>query len=76
MTAQGQRVAVGPAANPEPSDILAGREAAGLTQSQAAALVHGSLRTWQRWEAGDRPASRRRSLSSPKLVGRYSIDSS
>ena len=44
----------GPAANPAPSDILSGRDAAGLTQSQAAALVHGSLRAWQQWEAGDR----------------------
>lgn len=42
------------AANPAPADIVAGRESAGLTQSQAAALVHGSLRTWQQWEAGDR----------------------
>lgn len=44
----------GPFANPAPADIIAGREAAGLTQTQAAALVHGSLRTWQQWEAGDR----------------------
>lgn len=41
-------------ANPTPADIIAGREAAGLTQTQAAGLVHGSLRTWQQWEAGDR----------------------
>ena len=44
----------GPSANPSPADILSGRVAAGLTQSEAAALVHGSLRAWQQWEAGDR----------------------
>lgn len=44
----------GPSANPTPADIIAGREVAGLTQTQAAELVHGSLRTWQQWEAGDR----------------------
>ena len=44
----------GPSSNPEPSKIIAGREAAGLTQTQAARLVHSSLRTWQQWEAGDR----------------------
>ena len=48
------RAPKGPPANPAPVDIIAGREAAGLTQSQAAGLVHGSLRTWQQWEAGDR----------------------
>ena len=25
-----------------------------LTQTQAAHLVHASLRSWQQWEAGDR----------------------
>ncbi|MBV1706297.1 MAG: hypothetical protein KGQ37_03730 [Hyphomicrobiales bacterium] len=25
-----------------------------MTQTQAAGLVHVSLRTWQQWEAGDR----------------------
>jgi DNA (cytosine-5)-methyltransferase 1 len=25
-----------------------------LTQTRAAELVHGSLRGWQQWEAGDR----------------------
>ena len=41
---------------PTPAQIRAAREAAGLTQSQAAELVHaGSYRTWQNWErdAGD-----------------------
>lgn len=40
--------------SPDPAEIRAAREAAGLTQTEAAALVHGSLRTWQQWEAGDR----------------------
>ena len=35
--------------------IRAAREAAGLTQTQAGALVHAPLRAWQRWEAGDCP---------------------
>ena len=48
------RSLTGPSDNPAPADILAARQAAGLTQSQAAALVHGSLRAWQQWEAGDR----------------------
>lgn len=39
---------------PAPDEIRAGREAAGLTQSAAAALVHANLRSWQRWEAGER----------------------
>ena len=40
--------------NPEPATIRATREAAGLSQTAASALVHSSLRTWQQWEAGDR----------------------
>lgn len=43
-----------PAANPEPAEILAAREAAGLTQTEAGALVHSALRSWQQWEAGER----------------------
>ena len=39
------------AANPTPDEIRAAREAAGLTQSDAARLVHGTLRGWQNWEA-------------------------
>lgn len=46
--------AAGPASNPMPDAVRAAREAAGLTQTEAALLVHGSLRTWQQWEAGDR----------------------
>ena len=39
---------------PQPAEIIAGRGAAGLTQTQAAQLVRSTLRTWQQWEAGDR----------------------
>lgn len=40
--------------SPDPVEIRAAREAAGLSQAAAAALVHSGLRTWQQWEAGDR----------------------
>lgn len=40
--------------HPSPAAIRAAREAAGLSQTSAAELVHGSLRAWQQWEAGDR----------------------
>ena len=43
-----------PAANPDPDDIRAARERAGLTQTQAAALIYCTLRGWQDWEAGAR----------------------
>ena len=36
---------------PTPAEIKAARTAAGLTQSQAAALVHAGLKTWQNWES-------------------------
>ena len=39
---------------PEPAEIRAAREAAGLSQTAAAEMVHSKLRTWQQWEAGDR----------------------
>ncbi|WP_201314582.1 helix-turn-helix domain-containing protein [Dyella sp. EPa41] len=34
--------------------IAKARAAARLSQAEAAATVHVDLRTWQRWEAGDR----------------------
>jgi DNA-binding XRE family transcriptional regulator len=40
--------------NPAPSKIIEARHAAGLTQTQAAHLVHAACRSWQQWEAGDR----------------------
>jgi putative transcriptional regulator len=42
------------AANPSPATIRAAREAAGLSQTDAAALIHCGLRAWQEWEAGAR----------------------
>jgi transcriptional regulator with XRE-family HTH domain len=38
--------------NPTPEAIRVRRDAAGLTQAQAAELVGSSARTWQDWEAG------------------------
>ena len=37
---------------PTPTQIRAARDRAGLTQTQAAELIHSTLRTWQDWEAG------------------------
>lgn len=42
------------AANPSPEAIREAREAAGLTQTEAAALIYSGLRAWQEWEAGAR----------------------
>lgn len=39
--------------NPAPSQILAFRVGAGLTQRQAGELVYTSERQWQRWESGE-----------------------
>ena len=39
---------------PTPDAIRAARSAAGLTQTQAAALIYCTLRGWQDWEAGKR----------------------
>ena len=39
---------------PDPAEVKAAREAAGLSQTAAAALVYSGLRTWQQWEAGVR----------------------
>ena len=36
--------------NPKPSEIREAREKAGLTQTEAAQLIHGTLRAWQDWE--------------------------
>ena len=35
-------------------DITAAREAAGLTQTEAANIIKASQQAWQHWEAGDR----------------------
>ena len=39
-----------PVDQPKPEQIKAAREAADLTQTAAAGLVHVKLRTWQDWE--------------------------
>jgi putative transcriptional regulator len=39
---------------PSPTEVRDARIRAGLTQSQAAALVGVSLRSWQYWEEGGR----------------------
>ena len=38
---------------PSPSQVRARRLAAGLTQTQAAELVHTTCRAWQHWESED-----------------------
>ncbi|CAJ4368781.1 XRE family transcriptional regulator [Burkholderia pseudomallei] len=43
-----------PPAPPTPAQVRAAREAAGLTQGAAGAVVHVDLRSWQRWESGER----------------------
>ena len=36
---------------PAPTEIKTVRIGAGLTQTEAALLVHASLKTWQNWES-------------------------
>lgn len=43
-----------PLETPTPAEVRAARDAAGLTQAQAAAVVHADLRSWQKWEGGER----------------------
>lgn len=38
--------------NPNPQLIRETRDAAGLSQTAAATLIHSTMRTWQDWEAG------------------------
>ena len=40
--------------NPTPEQVKQARENAGLTQSQAAAVIYKKLLAWQRYESGDR----------------------
>jgi DNA (cytosine-5)-methyltransferase 1 len=40
--------------NPTKEEIRAARDALGMTQSEAAYVIHSSLIAWQKWEAGDR----------------------
>ncbi|MFT8921093.1 helix-turn-helix domain-containing protein [Acetobacter sp.] len=41
--------------HPAPGEIRASRQASGLTQKQAGALVSVTLSTWQKWEYGRHP---------------------
>jgi DNA-binding transcriptional regulator YiaG len=38
--------------SPSPEEIRKARNAAGLSQTAAAKLIHSTYRTWQDWEAG------------------------
>jgi putative transcriptional regulator len=40
--------------SPSPDEIRAARAAAGLTHTEAAAVIYCTLRAWQDWEAGKR----------------------
>jgi len=60
MTNHPNRSAGHPARNPSPAEVRAAREAAGLTQAQAAELVYASLRNWQQWEQQEGASSARR----------------
>jgi len=37
---------------PSPQEIIEARDQAGMTQAQAAALVHAKAESWRAWEAG------------------------
>lgn len=43
-----------PAANPDPAEIRTAREAANLSQTEAAELIYCTMRGWQQWESGER----------------------
>lgn len=40
--------------SPDPVEVRAARLAAGLTQTEAAAVIYCTLRGWQDWEGGKR----------------------
>lgn len=46
-----------PGATPTPAEIREAREAAGLTQTEAAQLIYSTLRAWQEWEVEPKPDS-------------------
>ncbi len=54
MTNHPNRAQRGPNSNPTKEQVRSAREAAGLTQPQAAEVVRGSMRAWQEWESGNR----------------------
>lgn len=45
--------------SPAPTEVRDARRQAGLTQTEAAELVRGTLRAWQGWEASEGPSARR-----------------
>ena len=49
-----RRAVVHVAPSPDPADIKAARQSAGMTQPQAAAVVYVTLRNWQQWEGAER----------------------
>ena len=59
MSNHPNRSAGHPARNPTPAEVRAAREAAGLTQTQAAALVRATARNWQQWEQTEGSNARR-----------------
>jgi len=59
MSNHPNRSAGHPARNPSPAEVRAARDAAGLTQAQAAALVHATARNWQQWEQEEGSNTRR-----------------
>lgn len=58
MTNHPNRGPKGPQSNPTTAEIIAARQAAGMTQTEAAALIGASLGAWQKWEI-DGPQGRR-----------------
>lgn len=44
-----------PGRTPKPDEIRAAREAAGLSRDAAAKLIYKSVRSWEKWENGERP---------------------
>ena len=43
-----------PARSPTPPEIQFARKRAGVTKTEAGALLHTNYRTWHQWEGGER----------------------
>jgi putative transcriptional regulator len=56
---RGRRV-LRPGVTPTPQEIRDARATAGLSQSNAAAKIHATLRAWQGWEADEGTPDHRR----------------
>lgn len=54
MPAHPNRGPTGPFSNPTPAEVRDARKAAGMTQSEAARVILGTMRAWQEYEAGNR----------------------